>query len=621
MIKNLIRNSELVLERNNQNTDLVGNRPHYPMLVLFNERFTDADREAIFKKAGRVWLQCMKYIVNYKYTVSADGTVSYADFNGNAVENSAVTESLDSAKTARDIFASMRRFCVYNIINTAGMKDVSEFAAQFNIAKQVTDTVVDPCKTMLIVLFDDSSASRAEARTIREFIASSSKDSPYDSTIIVSNRSRDNSMCSDEELFRITADVLLISNNDAVSETDDADYRTRVSNLYNKTPYILSYIMKDRPNQKIALKLCDNIIKGAVALAQGTAEHDTQYFVRKLDFQNARCEICEGYVRNASASVDAAIFAYLPVKQEAVTKSINFDKVPYKELRAYIYDDVFQGFVSNYCEKQLSSMVDVSGAAEDFKSFALQRLTTVELCSLSDSAIDSLIDQLQAGTANEGLSIVEYFRQCVQVHLRRGIVYPAMKKVLRELRQHARASVDLIGKISLEYIQNITTSSFDDIGTIYDSFTATYLQTNEGMDALNSIIAPGISKEMMINRILDCFKSVIKENKNHFNLPFIEEWAIRLNLTGDRIYRDISVALTKGAEENIRYYGNYPIDTRMKIIMLHTSDASGSNPTELFQHLKNTFAGDPHVQYFNTGFDDTLESLTFVACEGSNLIV
>ena len=92
-------------------------------------------------------------------------------------------------------------------------------------------------------------------------------------------------------------------------------------------------------------------------------------------------------------------------------------------------------------------------------------------------------------------------------------------------------------------------------------------------------------------------------------------------MTGDRIYHEISKALTDGMDNMIRLYGNAPADYRLKVYMLHTTDAMGEHPTALHTHLQDTFREDQFVQYFNTGYDDALEAISFVACDGNRLLL
>ena len=104
-------------------------------------------------------------------------------------------------------------------------------------------------------------------------------------------------------------------------------------------------------------------------------------------------------------------------------------------------------------------------------------------------------------------------------------------------------------------------------------------------------------------------------------MPFIEEWERRLDLTGDRIYREISKTLTEKADDLIRLYGNLPISKAMTVYMLHTVDMRGENPTQLYEHLKETFRDNTLVQYFNTGYDDALEAISLIECNGRYLVM
>ena len=162
---------------------------------------------------------------------------------------------------------------------------------------------------------------------------------------------------------------------------------------------------------------------------------------------------------------------------------------------------------------------------------------------------------------------------------------------------------------------------FDDIGTIYSNITSLFLQTGKGEVCANKILCAENNASDMLDEVLNTLKCILEENKDLFSLPFIEEWEKRLDLTGDRIYREISTALTENADDMIRLYGNCPIDKKLKVFMLHTYDVNGKNPTTLYEHLQHTFLDDELVQYFNTGYDDALEALTFIACSGNNLII
>ena len=78
-IKDLIYSSELELEKYSQGTNIVGNRPHYPMLLLFNSAFDTNAYNSIFSKLGRVWPQSLQHLVKYRYFLRNE-QVEYYDY-------------------------------------------------------------------------------------------------------------------------------------------------------------------------------------------------------------------------------------------------------------------------------------------------------------------------------------------------------------------------------------------------------------------------------------------------------------------------------------------------------------------------------------------------------------
>ncbi|MBQ3075484.1 MAG: hypothetical protein IJC26_05395, partial [Clostridia bacterium] len=297
----------------------------------------------------------------------------------------------------------------------------------------------------------------------------------------------------------------------------------------------------------------------------------------------------------------------------------DFSRVTFNKFQQYSYAEVFEGLIANYCDREL--MVDVGETAGAFRSFVLERCSAAELSVLDDDTVDRLIDGLYTGAVDANLPLVEYFRQSIQIHLRKNVLYPAMKNTLRELRRQAKETMTVFDRVREDLDCNLPLAAFDDLGSIYDNFVSNYMQTIAGEKVLLSVVEPGKDEKEILSGILTAFQKILEANAEHFSLPFIEEWESRLNLTGDRIYRDISNTLSGSADQMIRYYGNYPLNEKMKVFMLHTSDPSGANPTKLFEHLQQTFRDDVLVQYFNTGYDDALEALSFIACSGINLVI
>lgn len=615
MIEGIIKKSKLELEKRNMTTNIVGNRPHFPIFAMFDSEISKNDFESIFENLRRIWPQALKYVVSYKYSVKGDN-VEFSSFGDGAnVSNEMLLESLDRAKMAREVFASMQQWNVYNIIDTTRFNSAEEFAEYYYAFKTVNLTVVDAHKNMLIVLLNDSSAKREIARSIRKFL---SDKSDYEATVIISNRDRNNQMYEMNELHRIVGNIIVLSNNDSIS-ADKYDYNTRISSLYDRTPHIVSYILLDKPIYKISLQINEAILNAASNIANETKSYDNATWAKRFGFDNSRCEICERFIERVEPSVDEKIFLHLPMK--TLPEKLNVENMQYSNLKSYIFDDVFRGFVSNYCENQLSQDFDTEEVVEEFKNFVLSNFTYAELLNLSDDIIDIVISNLTVGSNSENTSINEYFRQCVRQHLRKNIFYPEFKRVIKNARKQALATKTAFEGFCDGLKPLIPLKMEDTLGTYYSKMVSAFCQTGSGRDALNDILCAGNTESDFAEKTFECFKKIIAENQKIFSMSFIEEWSQRLGQSGDMIYKKISNELTMGADEAIRLCGNYALHKKLKVIMLHTGDINGGAQTELYGHIKETFKDDNLVHYFNTGYDDAMEAISFIECKGTDLII
>ncbi len=100
------------------------------------------------------------------------------------------------------------------------------------------------------MLLDDSSVNRKTASSIKLFLADHSNE--YDGTVVIATRTQNSEIFQISDLYRIAADILILSNNDAVSGLDDGDYTARVSCFYNHHVNTVSYSLLERPNDMIS---------------------------------------------------------------------------------------------------------------------------------------------------------------------------------------------------------------------------------------------------------------------------------------------------------------------------------------------------------------------------------
>lgn len=607
------------MDQQSQNVVNVGNRPHYPMFILYNDDFSGEDLEVFSSKLERIWPQTLDRLVQCTYTAEVSGEVSFFSVPGRQqISAEEVTGALDRAKMARDIFGSMRQWCLYNIINTRSFTSVDQFIAHYQAQKRFREIMVDAAMSMLIVLLDDSALRRSVAGEIRAYLAEQSQ---YQSTIVITTRNRNNEMYTMEELYRVAADILLISNNDAFTTADDLDYKKRVSTLYNGGTYTVSYILTERPSRKIAIQIQGVLLRRMAEQINTPIHTDLNYWNKGFAFENFKSPICERFISDQHLHIDMGVFEHLPLRREMLGERGSLASLPYSKVKRYTFADAFDGLVKSYCGQYYNGSIDISRCAAEFREDTVNRFPAVALRQLTDEMIEKIIGQLYAGSADESEPLLQYFEKQLYIHLRRELIYPRFVQVLRELRELSANTLKSVAQIQQDYQKVVPADLFDDIGTMYENAADNYLHGNSGQRQLAKVLTAENGYDKILEQMLACFTDMVQHNEALFSLPFIEEWGRRLDLTGDRIYHEISTALTSGVDDVIRLYGYYPLDKRMKVYMLHSTDAAGKRPTQLYSSLQETFAGDDTVQYFNTGYDDALEAITFVACKGKNLLL
>ena len=261
-ITELINNATQELENTNRDIDTVGNRPHFPMFVASNNMTVDDMRKILMRKMERIWPQTISKVVFSAYSNELGSGVTFKDIDNECeLEDVQLQLHLDEIKMTRDTFAEMKLWCIYNIIDTSVISSMDDFKKCFSAIQKMKDAIIDTSRSMLILLLDDSSQKRNLAKEIKSFLADGIPG--YDGCFILSNRTQDSVMYKMDDLYKIAANVMILSNNDAVGTYDDSDYNARTSCLYNGNVNTVSYSLLERPNKKIALQLLDTFLCNA----------------------------------------------------------------------------------------------------------------------------------------------------------------------------------------------------------------------------------------------------------------------------------------------------------------------------------------------------------------------
>lgn len=601
---------------------LVGNRPHYPMCVMYNEAFSADSINNVYNRLKRFWPSTVNHELFYRYYYNeALCFEKYSNEKDDLVhaDREDIEESVRNTSTQKDIHEDLMRWLLINVIDTKGMKSAAEFEKQYVTISDLKETIACSTKSILtIILRDEKSKGEDTAYHIREFLkADYEKDTPpvYDAVIIISDLRIDNARLCNEELLSLLADIMLIADNDAVSELDDDDYISRSKIFSQGNIYTVGYKHLERPNENIAKQICDILVDAA--------KEDAYRTISDTDFRN-----CMGIVNSRIKSVEDIIdklsgnecdFIYsLPMVKEAV-KECDFGRLPFYEIKNYLSDrsviDIIaesetDGAVVNDCVKMI---------VKKLKTLPLAYWEETGAGCINGNPVTSLLD---TGMANEQLDFTGYYNSLLCEKIRTE-VYKEIPGILAQMKEKAEYTRNELEKVS-EGIDNIRpVGGYTNLGSKYKNITEDFIrsQITEADSAIHGIVMSGNSKEQILDRIKSCFDRIIEDNKDSvFSKTFSEEWEMRLQQTSDMIYEKIKAELAGIEGDDICLLGDYPRSVELSVYMLHSTDESGSDETGLYRYLKAALTNYQNVQYLNTGFDDELDAISFIKLYPKDLI-
>lgn len=609
----LIDKATKELESINNLSDMVGNRPHFPMFVLLSGKSEDC-RNALFRKMSRVWPQTVSKIVFSSY--EADGGFQLVSLDdGRKIDSDAMKLKLDGVKMARDTFAEMKMWSLYNIIDTSEVQTLDEFRALYASVEQMREIVIDNSRAMLIVLLDDSSLKRDLAKEIKAFLAKGTNE--YDGIFIISNRTYNSEMYEMSELYSIAANVIVLSNNDAISAYDDNDYAARVSCLYNNHINTASYSLFERPNRKIVIQMIGTFLQHMQERANQNGFDISDG--KKLGITD-KAESCEEFLKKISYRFNLADMEYLPMRSGDSIADLRLTDMSCAQLKALTFDGVIEQFIENYYNTSILPEVNVAQFSAEYENEIKSRVFAPEGAKITEALTDDLFMKLESQQVNLNIPLATYIKEHMLLSIKRKVLYPACKEKIAKLKSDSEMTLLESQKLHNDFISSIPVDGFDDIGTMYETIVKSYIQSEKGKNDIESILRAGNKYEDMLEVIFFAVCNVVEANRDKFSLPFIEEWENRLNRTGEAIYKEIYNTLDASSKSNIHLCGNFPVEEKLQIYMLHTGDAKGLNKTELFTHLEQAYNGVNAAQFFNTGLDDSLEVLKIVDCGGEKLL-
>lgn len=621
--KELIASAKNVLEDKTSFAGLVGNRMHYPMLITMNG---DATGEAyrIFSKAfKRMWPQTCNHILFVKNLPHEQ----FADLeNGSAIDTLQLQNRLDQVRLTRDVFESMLKWCVYNIIDTSQISSLEEFKQQYNLIGRLNDIIaVKNTASMLIVLLDESTASLPFAGEIRQFLSTElirdKNEKKYDGTLIISNRTVAGEMYYTNELLQVVSGVIILSNNDAVTHDDDDIYKERYNCLFDNSGLTVAYSLLKRPNDKIAIQILDYFLRTAdqrYLIPASTMEIED--WRKCLGLERGGIQFIDKQLDNLQINIDPRLLQALPVKAIPHT-GISVEQTPFSQYAPILFEESFIDLVHQYIYKTLKESQVIDSLLVQYKTFVKAQVTAKDCLRLNEEIIAQLLKEILPAVPSTALPIKGYFISSVKYCIKKEIVMPFVKDMLEKMNETANQTISDFYAFTESFQSQIPISGLEDLGTAYRIIAENYCSTPAGEAELKTLVSPENNAQDFVTVLNSMFLNTIQAYKESFELSFLDEWQLRLDMKGDEIFKEIQSTFNNDFERKRFLYGNFPIMKELDCYMFHLFDKQKNHPTVLFDYFKQAFNGINRTQFLNTGYNDTVEAYRFLDCSGTKLVL
>lgn len=613
-ISELIDMATAALDNSGSNSSAVGNRPHFPMLIVSNNMKKDGMYEQLYEKLRKLWPSAISKIVFSAFEIDGSDSIRMRDAEGEELSQTQLKDRVDEINMLNNVFDDMSVLNIYNIIDTSVMESVEEFKQAFSSIDYYSSILIGNHRTMAIVLLDDSSVKHDAAIAIKRFLAGT--DEVYDGVVVISNRLYNNAMCPFNSLYRLAANVLILSDNDAVSSYDDEEFSERTACLYNKNYNTVSYSLFERPNRDIALQIIDTILLNAENCINNHSTYDNKTWKEKTGITD-RISACDTFLRQLKYSFDIGLLEHIALK----SCEYKGEDVTYGQFREYTFDDALDEFINNFFNEIFVTHIDINKCLAEFEADIKNNVSLGELLDLPDDSITSAFGELTVERLTPNLNLAVYIREYMFNMMRKNILYPKCEELLRRLQGEARKTKEAFEHFKNTFSEYKPADGFAQIGTMYKVMTEVYVNSDAGKKDNQLLLTAGNTDEQFVDIIMRMVKKIVSDNQKKFSMTFIQEWSERLNLSGDVIYTQIHNTLDSDANNKIHLSNLHPVNDRLHVYMFHTANSQGEEKTELYSHLSAAYKEAANVQFFNTGFDDSLEVLKFFDCGDDKMTI
>lgn len=623
-ISDILKKTIEQMEGTYTGVEIVGNRPHYPVLVTSNvcgQSYFVPIKERIKK----LWPQASNYILYTSYETNDSKECVISDVSGEEIWSvEKFREILDVTKRNENIFAEMAIWNTYNIISTKEMKSIEEFKKCYHILDSLQNIVVDKMRSLAIVLLDDSLANREMAMQIRQYLSELhiKENLEFDGVVVISNRGINDATYEFITLYSLVADIIITSNNDAVGEYDDNDFKNIVGHLYGNKVNTIAYAFKERPNTEIALQIYSVLIGELKKRADEVNQEQRFDLQKKMGIYAGKISCINDYLSRQKIDIDLSTLKYLPIKDYTKVKD-GIKALTYAEFTNVSWDDALR----TYVEENISNNANIEGIVNEsiriFEKQLVDNFTANEMALIKEQEVEDLFGQIGYVTPDPKKLLVEYINELVLHDLQKKVIIPLAKKKIRDYMIKSKGHKKIISRLVEEINPYLPAGGFGSLGNLYKIMTESYIASENGNKHIKAIVAPNATYETIIEELFCMSQGIMDDNKKIFELSFIKEWEKRLNEAEESIYTTLSGIINEQLERKVYLHGNFPVEDSLSVYMFHSHMINGGKreETDLFRYFNKTLADFNGIQYYNTGTDDSLAVLKYIRLNERQLIL
>lgn len=609
------------LEQKDARFNVAGNRPHYPMLVFSNL----ADRQALLairERINKMWPQIGNNIIFARQTEQDSFSLMQPDPDKQlSVSVNEFRERLDQIKRNYTIFDDVTYWLLFHIIDTSSCSSLDDFKTTFTSLTGYQQAIVDECKTLAVIILDESVKARALSKQIRQYLSGAeSNRQMYDGVLLISTLSYTGIPFQVSDLLPIVGEVLIASNNDAIGSYDDEVFRKIQTILFSKKMNTVSHAYKLKPNRKITLQMYDTFL-AAIDKRITELTGKSQELQKVFNLYAGQIKNVDASLNNCEISLDVnSVIKNMPVRTPDFFLS-KPDKVKQdKYLNQIIPEELELLFTQEIDGSQQTASI-IETATHSYRKHLRSAITAPELAGIPASEIDKLFKNNQnTFVAAKNFSLGQYLRELYLFCLKQSKIYPAIHGLVLSYLDRSVKALSSFRDILNAYRQMRPIDGYSELGNMYWTIADTYLKTDAAEQHIRMILSIESNKEAILDELYHMAEELIEKNKGIFELTFIEEWEKRLG-DGETVYTKLNPEIEEMLNKRVFLKGNYNMQNATFIYLFHSHNSS-DQPTELMRHFYENPVGiakGDDIYFLNTGDDDSISVLKLIDITSESL--